>query len=161
MLFVSPQLADLGAIFAYSWAGLMFATGMTSNIDIDIAAVAEALWTRIDAVTEGLGGGNELIGGLWILLVSLAAWEAADCRPASTCWASASPPPDSSRSSPACPMSVWCLGSAPLRGSLGPASSCSAALRRLRLRRWPDDRRDCERRKRTHGRPTPRCGRVR
>lgn len=79
---VSPQLADIGAVFAYIWAGLMFATGMISNIAIDAVADldetdpagAEALWSSIDAVTEGLGGGNELVGGMWILLVSLAAW---------------------------------------------------------------------------------------
>jgi hypothetical protein len=79
---VSPQLADIGAIFAYIWAGLMFATGMISNIGITAVAdleetdpaAAAALWSAIDTVTEGLGGGNELVGGMWILLVSLAAW---------------------------------------------------------------------------------------
>jgi hypothetical protein len=79
---VSPQLADIGAVFAYIWAGLMFATGMISNIGITAVvdldetdpAAAEALWSSIDTVTEGLGGGNELVGGLWIMLVSIAAW---------------------------------------------------------------------------------------
>lgn len=79
---VSPQLADLGAVFAYIWAGLMFATGMISNVGITAVAdldetdpeAAEALWSSIDTVTDGLGGGNELVGGMWILLVSLAAW---------------------------------------------------------------------------------------
>ena len=79
---VSPQLADIGAVFAYIWAGLMFATGMISNIGITAVvdldetdpAAAEALWSSIDTVTDGLGGGNELVGALWILLVSLAAW---------------------------------------------------------------------------------------
>ncbi|MEM8705197.1 MAG: DUF4386 family protein [Actinomycetota bacterium] len=79
---VSPELAGVGALFASIWAGLMFATGMISNIGI--AAVADLeetdpegaaqLWSAIDAITEGLGGGNELVGGLWILLVSVAAW---------------------------------------------------------------------------------------
>lgn len=79
---VSPQLADIGAVFAYIWAGLMFATGMISNIGIAAVAdldetsptAAENLWSAIDTVTDGLGGGNELVGGMWILLVSLAAW---------------------------------------------------------------------------------------
>jgi len=79
---VSPLLADVGAVFAYIWAGLMFATGMISNIGItavsDLAetdpAQAEAVWSSLAAVTNGLGGGNELVGGMWILLVSLAAW---------------------------------------------------------------------------------------
>lgn len=78
----NPMLADVGALFAYIWAGLMFATGMISNIGIDAVAdlaetdpaAAEGLWSAIDTVTEGLGGGNELIGGMWILLVSVAAW---------------------------------------------------------------------------------------
>jgi hypothetical protein len=39
---VSPQLADIGAVFAYIWAGLMFATGMISNVGI--TAVAD--WRR-------------------------------------------------------------------------------------------------------------------
>ncbi|MFK8026380.1 MAG: DUF4386 family protein [Ilumatobacter sp.] len=79
---VNPQLADIGAVLAYIWAGLMFATGMISNIGIPAVAdleetdpaAAQALWSSIDTVTEGLGGGNELVGGLWILLVSVAAW---------------------------------------------------------------------------------------
>jgi len=79
---VSPELADIGAVFAYIWAGLMFATGMTHNIGIAAVAdlnetdpaAAEALWSSISTVADGLGGGNELVGGMWILLVSLAAW---------------------------------------------------------------------------------------
>lgn len=79
---VSPQLADIAAVFAYIWAGLMFATGMISNIGITAVAdldktdpgAAEHLWSAINTVTDGLGGGNELVGGMWILLISLAAW---------------------------------------------------------------------------------------
>ncbi len=79
---VSPLLADVGAVFAYIWAGLMFATGMISNIGITAVAdlndtdpaAAETLWSAISTVSDGLGGGNELVGGMWILLVSLAAW---------------------------------------------------------------------------------------
>ncbi len=79
---VSPLLADVSAVFAYVWAGLMFATGMTSNIGLAAVAdlaetdpgAAESLWLSISTVTDGLGGGNELVGGMWILLVSIAAW---------------------------------------------------------------------------------------
>jgi hypothetical protein len=31
------------------------------------------LWRSIYAVVEGLGGGNEVVGGLWVLLLSFAA----------------------------------------------------------------------------------------
>ncbi|MEM9520950.1 MAG: DUF4386 family protein [Actinomycetota bacterium] len=79
---VSPLVADIGAVFALIWAGLMFATGMISNIGITAVAdldetdpeAAAHLWSAVDAVTDGLGGGNELVGGMWILLVSLTAW---------------------------------------------------------------------------------------
>lgn len=75
-----PILADAAAVFAMIWSGLMFATGMISNIGIEsVADLAETdpdaaaeLWSAIDTVTNGLGGGNELVGGLWILLVSIA-----------------------------------------------------------------------------------------
>lgn len=81
----TPALADASTVFAMIWAGLMFATGMISNIGIeDVAHLAETdragainLWSSIDTVTNGLGGGNELVGGIWVLLVSLAAWRGA------------------------------------------------------------------------------------
>lgn len=76
----SPILADSAAVFAAIWAVLMFATGMISNIGIESVAdlaqtdpeQAVGLWSSIDAVTNGLGGGNEIVGGIWILLVSIA-----------------------------------------------------------------------------------------
>jgi hypothetical protein len=76
----TPVLADTAAVFVAIWAALMFATGMISNIGIEaVADLAEtdpasapALWSSIDTVTNGLGGGNEIVGGLWILLISIA-----------------------------------------------------------------------------------------
>ena len=63
------------------WSGLVIASGMVSNIGI--AAVidihdtdpsqAATVWLAIDAVSDGLGGGNEVVGGLWVLLVSWSA----------------------------------------------------------------------------------------
>ena len=74
-----PELADMAAVFGYVWIGLMFATGMVATIGIgavaDLAgdpAQAQALWSAVDTVTNGLGGGNELVGGAWILLISVA-----------------------------------------------------------------------------------------
>ena len=37
---------------------------------------AITVWSSIDTVTNGLGGGNELVGGIWILLVSTAGFAA-------------------------------------------------------------------------------------
>jgi hypothetical protein len=76
----TPALANAAMVFAGIWATLMFATGMISNIGIesvaDLAATdpdgAVTVWSAIDTVTNGLGGGNELVGGIWIALVSIA-----------------------------------------------------------------------------------------
>lgn len=76
----APILANTAAVFAAIWAALMYATGMISNIGIEAVAdsaetdleQATGLWMAIDTVTNGLGGGNELVGGIWILLVSIA-----------------------------------------------------------------------------------------
>ncbi len=76
----TPTLANAGMVFAGIWAALMFATGMISNIGIEaVADLAETdpdravtVWSTIDTVTNGLGGGNELVGGIWIALVSIA-----------------------------------------------------------------------------------------
>jgi hypothetical protein len=76
----APLLANTGMVFAAIWATLMYATGMISNIGIEaVADLAESdpdraatVWSTLDTVTNGLGGGNELVGGIWILLVSIA-----------------------------------------------------------------------------------------
>lgn len=35
--------------------------------------MAATLWSAVDTVANGLGGGNEVLGGMWVLLVSIAA----------------------------------------------------------------------------------------
>ena len=81
----APILANTAAVFAAIWAALMFATGMISNIGIEAVADladsdpdrAASVWSAIDAVTNGLGGGNELVGSIWIGLVSVAGFATA------------------------------------------------------------------------------------
>ena len=76
----APTLANVSVVFAAIWAALMYATGMVSNIGIEaVADLAESdpdravtMWSSIETVTNGLGGGNELVGSIWILLVSIA-----------------------------------------------------------------------------------------
>lgn len=77
----SPVLAQISAAFGLIWAGLVLAAGMVSNIAIGTVADlhdtrpgdAEAVWSSLDAVQNGLGGGNEIAGGVWVVLVSWAA----------------------------------------------------------------------------------------
>lgn len=74
----TPTIAKIATVFGFIWAGLVIASGMVANIgaslivetvgrDPDQAAI---LWLTVRFVVDGLGGGNEIIGGLWILLIS-------------------------------------------------------------------------------------------
>ena len=42
-------------------------------MSVDNPEQAMTIWSSISIVTEGLGGGNEIVGGLWVLLISIAA----------------------------------------------------------------------------------------
>ncbi len=77
----APILSQVASIFGVIWVGLVIASGMISNIGLAAALElsvrepeqAMTLWRTILAVVEGLGGGNEIVGGLWVLLISIAA----------------------------------------------------------------------------------------
>jgi hypothetical protein len=81
----APMLAPTAAAFGIIWAGLVIAAGMIGNIGIDTVAGladsdrgrAETVWTTLDSVQNGLGGGNEIVGGLWLVLVSVASRQTA------------------------------------------------------------------------------------
>jgi hypothetical protein len=77
----TPALSQIASIFGVVWVGLVIASGMVANIGL--SAVLElstndpeqamTVWRAIYSVVEGLGGGNEVVGGLWVLLISYAA----------------------------------------------------------------------------------------
>lgn len=81
----SPGMAQAAGAFGLIWAGLVLAAGMVSNIAIGTVAdlhdtdpaAAEPVWSALDSVQNGLGGGNEIAGGVWVLLVSWAALQTA------------------------------------------------------------------------------------
>lgn len=78
-------LSQLAAVFGLIWVALVIASGMIANIGLD--AVIElsvmdieqawSLWLTVGIVTEGIGGGNEIVGGIWVLLLSIAALRSA------------------------------------------------------------------------------------
>lgn len=80
----APALAQTATAFGLIWAGLVIASGMVANIGIGTVvelystdpAQAGTVWSAIDSVQLGLGGGNEIVGGLWVLLVSWSAFRA-------------------------------------------------------------------------------------
>ncbi|XOV77362.1 MAG: hypothetical protein ACFHVJ_10400 [Aestuariibacter sp.] len=77
----AATLAQIATIFGTIWVGLVIASGMIANISLaavlEVAATdpeqAFTVWRAVYSVVEGLGGGNEIVGGLWVLLLSCAA----------------------------------------------------------------------------------------
>jgi len=81
----APALMRAATALGIIWAGSLIASGMVANAGIAPVvalyakdpAQAALLWQGIEAVASGLGNGNgEILGGLWALLVSLAALRA-------------------------------------------------------------------------------------
>lgn len=76
----APALSQLASVFGIIWVGLVIASGMIANIGlaavIDLstsnAEQAKTLLVVVNTIVEGLGGGNEVVGGLWVLLLSIA-----------------------------------------------------------------------------------------
>ena len=81
----APILVQAATAVGLIWAVVLVASGMVFNAGMaavvglhDASPVqAVAVWQAIEPVAQGLGGsGGELLGGLWVLLVSLAALRA-------------------------------------------------------------------------------------
>jgi hypothetical protein len=75
---LSPKLSKLTAVFGFTWVVLVIASGMIANIGLHkvVSLMAEdpenaaQIWSIVSIITEGLGGGNEIVGGIWVLLIS-------------------------------------------------------------------------------------------
>ncbi len=82
----SPAIAQTATVFGMIWAGVIIASGMIYNSGMENVvnlygtdpAQAATVWLAIDSVLDGLGGGTEILGGIWILLVSWAALRAGE-----------------------------------------------------------------------------------
>lgn len=77
----AAALAQTAAAFGLIWASLIIASGnlMLHNLGVVAAlygsdpAQAVTAWTALQSVETGITSGNELVGSLWVLLLSLAA----------------------------------------------------------------------------------------
>ncbi len=78
----APVLAQAATAVGLMWAivliasGMIFNAGAASVVGLHSASPAQAVaaWQAIEPVAQGLGGsGGELLGGLWVLLISVAA----------------------------------------------------------------------------------------
>lgn len=80
----SPAIMQTATAIGIIWATVVIASGMIFNIGMGVVvdlygkdpAQATTVWLAISAVCDGIGGGNEMLGGLWILLISWAALRA-------------------------------------------------------------------------------------
>lgn len=78
----TPDWSAVTRALGLIWATLVLGAGMIANVAIERAAQiaptdfdrAMSLWETLHAVELGLGGGNEIAGGVWIGCVSLAGW---------------------------------------------------------------------------------------
>jgi hypothetical protein len=74
----SPAIMQTAAALGFIWACVVIASGMIFNIGMDTVvelygtdpAQATTVWYAIGSVCDGIGGGNEILGGIWILLIS-------------------------------------------------------------------------------------------
>ena len=78
----APALSRFATVVALIWAGSLIASGMISNAGIAPVvamytkdpAQAALTWQTIETIASGIGNGNgEILGGVWSLLISLAA----------------------------------------------------------------------------------------
>ena len=78
----APALAQVATIIALIWAGSLVASGMVANAGIEPTIAmyesdpsqAAVMWNTFETVSSGLGNGNgEILGGMWTLLISIAA----------------------------------------------------------------------------------------
>jgi hypothetical protein len=77
-------LARVATVFGFIWSGAIIAAGMINNIAYGTVAdlqatdpeMAATVWSSLDVVAKGLGGGNEILGGVWVLGLSIVALRA-------------------------------------------------------------------------------------
>jgi hypothetical protein len=81
----APAIMQAATAIGIIWAGSLIASGMVANAGLaTIVSIyakdptqAALTFQAIEAITNGLGNANgEILGGLWVLLVSLAALRA-------------------------------------------------------------------------------------
>lgn len=76
----APGFAVAQLVFGALWATLVLGAGMMANVGLETAMglygsdpeEAARLWTIFSTVENGIGGGNEIAGGVWALTLGLA-----------------------------------------------------------------------------------------
>ncbi len=77
----SSATARTATAFGLIWSMLVIASGMVYNVGMETATSlysqnpeqATTVWLAIESIFNGLGGGVEVVGGIWVTLLSVAA----------------------------------------------------------------------------------------
>ncbi|NMB86749.1 MAG: DUF4386 family protein [Chloroflexi bacterium] len=77
----SSALVRTATAFGLIWAGLVMASGMIYSVGMEKVvtlnandpALAATVWLTIESVANAIGGDVEIVGGVWVLLLSAAA----------------------------------------------------------------------------------------
>lgn len=89
----SLALIQIATVFGLIWAGLIIGSGNLMLHDFGVItnlygknpSQAATVWKALEAVENGLVSGNELIGSLWVLLLSCAALRTGGLSKALSC----------------------------------------------------------------------------
>jgi hypothetical protein len=83
----SPAMMQIATVIGLIWACILIGSGQVYNIGMGVVVnlygtdpvQASTVWMAIESVVNGLGSaGGELLGGIWMLLVSWAAFRAGE-----------------------------------------------------------------------------------
>jgi hypothetical protein len=77
----SPALMQTATVFGLIWAALIIASGnlmlndfhVITSLYLKDPSTASTTWTVLEAVENGITSGNELVGSIWVILLSIAA----------------------------------------------------------------------------------------
>ncbi|MEM9824077.1 MAG: hypothetical protein AAF985_23530 [Bacteroidota bacterium] len=66
-------------VLGFIWSGLVISSGMINNVGLETVndlfakdpSSALTTWKIIGSIQNGLGGGVEVVGGVWVLLISI------------------------------------------------------------------------------------------
>lgn len=72
-------MAKSSLCLALIWSGMVISSGMIAVVGIESIAkiftvqpeVAQVLWQNVQLIHQGIGGSVEIVGGAWVLLISL------------------------------------------------------------------------------------------
>jgi len=79
----SAGLMQVATAFGLIWAGMVIASGMVAIVGLEAVAAlhakdathATSVWGAVGVIQNGLGGGIEIVGGIWVLLISVASMQ--------------------------------------------------------------------------------------